>query len=110
MTAALRAAIANEDWIVVTGWAPHWKFADWDLKFLDDPKGVFGGAETINTITRLDFADDNPEIQAFLDNFFMTPEQLGELIGMMNEYGDNDEAAQAWINANMDVVNGWLGQ
>ncbi len=110
MTAALSAAIADEEWVVVTGWAPHWKFADWDLKFLDDPEGVFGGAETINTITRLDFADDNPEIQAFLDNFFMTPEQLGELIGMMNEYDDNNEAAQAWIDANMDVVNGWLGQ
>ncbi len=109
MTAELSSAIDNEEWIVVTGWAPHWKFADWDLKFLDDPEEVFGGAETINTITRLDFADDNPEIQAFLDNFFMTPEQLGELIGMMNEYDDNDEAAQAWIDANMDIVNDWLG-
>ncbi len=40
MAAALKTAIDNEEWVVVTGWAPHWKFARWDLKFLDDPKQV----------------------------------------------------------------------
>jgi glycine betaine/proline transport system substrate-binding protein len=39
MVATLKQAIDNNKWVVVTGWAPHWKFATWDLKFLDDPKG-----------------------------------------------------------------------
>ena len=30
MTAALAEAIANEEWVIVTGWTPHWKFAAWD--------------------------------------------------------------------------------
>ncbi|MTI94568.1 MAG: glycine betaine ABC transporter substrate-binding protein [Firmicutes bacterium] len=108
MTAELRTAIQNEEWIVVTGWTPHWKFADFDLKFLEDPKGVYGGAETINTITRMDFASDNPAVQSFLDNYYLSAEQLGDLIGMMEEYDDNNEAAQAWMEANRDVVDGWL--
>jgi glycine betaine/proline transport system substrate-binding protein len=110
MTTELRTAIRNNEWIVVTGWAPHWKFAEWDLKFLEDPKGVFGGAETINTIARKGFSTDNPTVQAFLDNYFLTAEQLGGLISMMEEYDDRDEAAQAWIEQNKEVVDGWLGR
>lgn len=110
MTAELRTAIENEEWIVVTGWTPHWKFSDFDLKFLEDPKGSFGDAETINTITRHGFADDNPEINGFLDNYYLTNEQLAEVIGMMEEYNNNDDAAQAWIEANRSVVDSWLGK
>lgn len=108
MAAELRTSIENEEWIVVTGWTPHWKFAEFDLKFLEDPENVYGDEETINTITRQGFGDDHPEVQSFLENFYMTAEQLGSLIGMMEEYEDNDEAAQAWIEENRDVVDQWL--
>lgn len=108
MTAELSRAITNEEWVVVTGWAPHWKFADYDLKFLEDPKGVFGGEESINTITRKDFASDQPEVQKILDNYYLTPEELGGLIAMMEEYDDRDEAAQKWMEENRTLVDSWI--
>src|SRR5699024_4782250 len=52
MTTMLKEAIDKEKDIVVTGWKPHWKFARWDLKFLDDPKNSFGESENIHTFTR----------------------------------------------------------
>ncbi len=110
MTAALRSALDDQEWIVVTGWAPHWKFAYWDLKFLADPEGVYGGAETINTIVRTGFATDHPAVNAFLENFFMTAEQLGVLMGMMEEYRDPNDAAQAWIRGHRSIVDQWIGQ
>lgn len=110
MTAELRTAIQNEEWIVVTGWTPHWKFAEFELKFLDDPEDVYGGEETINTVTRQGFAQDNPRVQSFLENFFMTDEQLGSLIANMEDGGYNDQSAQQWIQENRDVVDQWLAE
>jgi glycine betaine/proline transport system substrate-binding protein len=51
MTAALKKAYDKEEPIIVTGWSPHWKFAS-DLKYLEDPKGIYGGAEDVNTVVR----------------------------------------------------------
>lgn len=52
MAEQLNQAIQNHEPIVVTGWNPHWKFAAFDLKYLDDPEEVFGGTEEIHTIAR----------------------------------------------------------
>ena len=45
MTAALTRAIKRNNWIVVTGWSPHWMFARWKLRYLEDPRGSLGGRE-----------------------------------------------------------------
>lgn len=108
MTAALKKAIDNEDPIIVTGWEPHWMFARWDLKFLDDPKGVYGEAETIHKLGRKGLDDDAPEVGEFLTNFKMNSDQLGDLMGVVEDADDSLEAARSWMNDNEDLVNGWL--
>lgn len=108
MTAELKTAYENNEWVVVTGWAPHWKFSTFDLKFLEDPKLSYGGQETINPITRLDFANDYPEINKFLDNYYLTAAEFGSLISIMEEYEDDNEAAKAWINENRELVDSWF--
>ncbi len=42
MLASLKKAMDKGEWIVITGWTPHWMFDQFDLKFLDDPKKVYG--------------------------------------------------------------------
>ncbi len=108
MTAALDKAIKAKEPIVVTGWTPHWMFARYDLKFLDDPKGVFGTAEEIRTITRKDLAKDMPEVNEFLKNFNMTDEELSDLMGVVEDGKSPLEAATKWMNENKDVVNKWI--
>lgn len=110
MTAALKKAIDAETPIVVTGWTPHWMFARWDLKFLDDPKGVYGDAEAIHKMARKGFSTDMPEVAAFLKNFALTDNQLGDLMGAISDNDDKEplEVAGDWMNSHEDLVNSWL--
>jgi len=109
MTAALGNAIRNKENIVVTSWTPHWMFARWDLKYLDDPKGVYGGAEQIHTIARKGLKEDMPEAWQILKNFAWTPEDMGAVMLMNEEDGaDPYENAKKWVEANPELVNQWL--
>ena len=109
MTAALSSAINNEEDVVVTGWTPHWMFARFDLKYLEDPENVYGGAEQIHTVVRQGLKDDTPEAYAILDAFEWTPEQMGEVMLMNQEDGsDPYENAKQWVEDNQDVVEQWL--
>ncbi|TVQ36675.1 MAG: glycine betaine ABC transporter substrate-binding protein [Spirochaetaceae bacterium] len=109
MTAALGSAVDNDEWIVVTGWTPHWKEAAWDLKYLEDPEVVFGEEEYVAAVARDGLADDMPEVHEFLDNFFWTPEQLGEVLMWNEEAGaDPYETAQRWVAENRSIVETWI--
>lgn len=110
MTAMLKKAEDKKEPIVVTGWKPHWKFATWDLKFLDDPKKVFGEAENIYTITRTGFEKDMPEVTQFLKNFKMNDQQLGSLMGDIKDNTGKKpiDVAREWIKNNEELVNSWV--
>lgn len=109
MTAALSSAINNEENVVVTGWTPHWMFARFDLKYLEDPENVYGGAEQIHTAVREGLEEDMPEAYAILNAFEWTPEQMGEVMLMNQEDGsDPYENAKQWVEDNQDVVEQWL--
>lgn len=69
MTAALKRAIDKKEWIVVTGWTPHWMFGKWHLRFLDDPKGTLGGPQHVDVVARKGFREDYPVVAKFLTSF-----------------------------------------
>ncbi|NMA01845.1 MAG: glycine/betaine ABC transporter [Clostridia bacterium] len=109
MAAALGDAIRNEEWIAVTGWTPHWMFARWDLKYLEDPEGVFGEAEEIHTLTRVGLKEDMPEVYAFLDNFQWPLEKMQEVMVWNSEEGaDPYQSALRFIEENEELVNSWI--
>ena len=99
--------MTNEEPIIVTGWTPHWKFAEFDLKYLEDPEGSFGGEEEIHSIGRIGLADDLPEAHAILSNFNWSEDDMGEVMIAIQD-GENEEvAAQKWIDANEEKVAEW---
>lgn len=107
MTAALKKAYDKEEPIIITGWTPHWKFAEFDLKYLEDPEGSFGGEEQIRTIGRTGLADDLPEAHAILSNFNWSEDDMGEVMIAIQDGEKEDVAAQNWIDANEDKVAEW---
>ncbi len=109
MTATLADEIKNNNWVVVTGWTPHWMFSRWELKYLKDPKGIYGGEETINTIVRKGLKAEMPEVYTVLDNFNWTPAQCEALIAANQEDGADPYAnAKQWVENNREQVNSWL--
>jgi len=110
MVAALKAAVDAGEPIVVTGWKPHWKFARWDLRFLDDPQQVYGEAEEIRSIVRTGFEADHPQAAAFLKKYQLNDQQLGSLMGAIKDSDDApDDVARRWMGEHEELVQSWLG-
>lgn len=108
MTQQLEKAYANKEPIVVTGWTPHWMFAKMDLKYLEDPKNVYGGDEQIHTIARQGLKEDQPEAFSFLDRFNWTPEDMAAVMVQIQEGQTPEAAAKAWVEQNADKVEAWI--
>ncbi|HOP28062.1 MAG TPA: glycine betaine ABC transporter substrate-binding protein [Spirochaetota bacterium] len=109
MTAALKDAIDKKEWIVVTGWAPHWKFGRWDLKILKDPKQEFGAEETINTVVRKGLKNDMPEVYNFLDKFNWSNVDISKvMVANQEKRADYNKTAREWVKENKEKVDSWL--
>ncbi|MBD2844849.1 glycine betaine ABC transporter substrate-binding protein [Paenibacillus sp. IB182496] len=108
MATVLKDAYANEDPVIVTGWTPHWMFAEMDLKYLDDPQEVFGGEEHINTLVRLGLQDDHPDAYTFLDQFAWEASDMEAVMIDILNGASEEEAAAKWVEANSDKVDAWL--
>lgn len=108
MATVLADAYKDEKPVIVTGWTPHWKFASFDLKYLEDPQGVYGGSEQIHTIVRNGLQADHPSAYTLLDNFFWTADDMASVMIEIQEGATPEEAAADWVTNNEDKVNEWL--
>lgn len=108
MTSVLDKALKNKQPIVITGWVPHWMFTKYDLKFLDDPKKVYGESEGIHTIARLGLKKDQPGFYQFLENFNWTSDQLAQVMLQINDGVDPAKAAKNYLKKHPEQLNTWL--
>ncbi|WP_019119475.1 glycine betaine ABC transporter substrate-binding protein [Brevibacillus massiliensis] len=108
MTAALKDAYDKKKPIIITGWSPHWMFSKFDLKYLDDPKGVYGAAEQIHTIVRKGLKEDQPSAYAFLDNFNWKPSDMEDVMLEIENGKDPEQAAADWVKNHEEQVNKWV--
>nr|WP_243239309.1 glycine betaine ABC transporter substrate-binding protein [Sulfobacillus harzensis] len=109
MLAALSKAESQHKPIVVTLWSPHWAFAKWHLKYLSDPKNIFGPADHIYTIANKSFPSQHPTVDKWLKNFHMNQAQLGQLENDINAVPSSqiNSAVNKWISQNQSLVNSW---
>jgi glycine betaine/proline transport system substrate-binding protein len=110
MAASLKSAIDDDEWVMVTGWSPHWKFVRWDLKYLDDPENIYGGEEDIVTFTRQGFKEDMPEAYAILERFSWDASDMESIMLDMEDGMTEEEAAAVWVDAHPEKVAAWLGE
>ncbi|UEM01424.1 glycine betaine ABC transporter substrate-binding protein [Skermanella rosea] len=108
MISALDRAYRQENPVVVTLWSPHWVFAKYDLKYLQDPRNAYGATDDIHFMSRKGFAEDYPEVLGWLNAWSMDDDSLGSLMAEVNEANSPEEGARAWIAENRALVDGWL--
>ncbi|PRZ41938.1 glycine betaine/proline transport system substrate-binding protein [Antricoccus suffuscus] len=110
MLAAIKKSQADGTNIAVTLWRPHWAYAAFPMRDLEDPKGAMGGDEFIHTFARKGFQDDFPKASQIVKNLVLNDEQLAELENVMfgddNFAGkDNDAAVAQWLNENPEFAD-----
>ena len=88
MMSELKKAYTKKKPIAVTLWNPHWGFSEFDLKYLKDPKKVYGEKDDIYYSVRKGFEKDHPDIIKYFDKWKMNDEQLGTLMVELNKTKD----------------------
>lgn len=109
MLAQAQRRVSDHKWVAFLGWRPHWMNIVMDLKYLNDPKKIWGGNYVIRMIANKEFLKANPEIKQFLDQFEVTADTQSNWIYRYSFKNiDKSKVAKQWITKHMDTVEGWL--
>ena len=108
MLSQLDKAIKHRQPIVFIGWTPHWMFVKYKLKFLSDPKKIYGTGEHEDTITRTGFKSDNPGTYKFLKNYYMKLNKIQPITEEIESGESINKAANKYIKENPNQIKQWL--
>lgn len=125
--AALDKAYNSQEPILMYWWTPQWANAKYDLVEVELPAyneecGAIAAEDPDAAVGyNCDYAEDvlykafsagletkDPAAFEFFSNFTWTEEDQNAVALSIQEGTDPAEAAQAWIDENADVVEGWL--
>lgn len=111
MLSSLEQAVRDKKPIVVTLWHPHWAYAKFPIKDLQDPKGAMGGAEQLHSLGRQGFGHDFPQVTNMVKKFHLDDKTLADLENTVNSApkGQEDQAAGKWADQHPQVVNSFAG-
>lgn len=101
----------RDEWIVFGGWKPHWMFAAYDLKFLEDPTdtGIAANKTEVYTVVPSGFEEFDSNAARFLEQFRVgSAIQSKWILENARKGRDESEVAREWIANNLDVVEKWL--
>jgi glycine betaine/proline transport system substrate-binding protein len=80
-----------------------------DLKYLEDPEGIWGESDSVYTTVRESYQEENPNFYKFLEQFKVTaPIQNVWIDEYQNKERDPEAIAEEWIANNLDIVNQWV--
>ncbi len=107
MMASLKRAYDKQEPIVITGWKPHHMWADYDLKYLEDPKEVYP-KDVCAIVSRMGFKEDFPVMYKFFTNFNLEETQLYNLMDAIEKGDDELKAAKNWYKDHKVLVESWM--
>ncbi|MGO8023668.1 glycine betaine ABC transporter substrate-binding protein [Rhizobium leguminosarum] len=107
MTAALKSAVDRKEWIAVTIWEPSWMMQKYDVKFLQDPKGVFPPPQSYYWIGKKGFSADYPHAREVIASIYVPLADITAMNSAVNDGKTMDEAIAAWTESHADLITRW---
>jgi len=110
MLAELDKAIKLKEPIVFLGWRLNTMFTKYDIKLLDDPKGVWAFDDDVVGVN-LKFKEKAPDMYKFLQHFTLSVDETeGMLMRMEDENVPIEELASEWIAKHRDEVDSYFSK
>jgi glycine betaine/proline transport system substrate-binding protein len=106
MIASLKKAYDKKRCVAITGWKPHFKWARYKLKYLEDPKKIYP-KDVMGILARKGFSKDQPAIAAFFKKFNFKEKELYSLMKSVRDGKNPTTGAKKWYDANNKMINSW---
>jgi glycine betaine/proline transport system substrate-binding protein len=109
MAASFKAAYDKKEPIIVTGYCPHYLCALYDVKFLEDTKGIYPWSQDYHLV-RSGFRADFPRAAAYLARSTLTADSVSKMLKWMEtEKIKPEQAAARFVEQNPELVWYWIG-
>ncbi|KGU85971.1 glycine betaine ABC transporter substrate-binding protein [Pseudomonas mediterranea] len=108
MLSELDRNLKRDKWSLINAWSPHWMFSKWSLRYLDDPKQIFGGAEQIHAVARQGFSAEHPDVARFFANFKIPQADLEKLMATARD-SSADKVVAEYYAANKPRFEAMFG-
>jgi glycine betaine/proline transport system substrate-binding protein len=108
MLSELDRNLKRDKWSLVNAWSPHWMFSKWSLRYLDDPKKIFGGAEQIHAVARKGFSAEYPDVARFFTHFNIPQADLERLMAAARD-SSADKVVAEYYAANKPRFEAMFG-
>jgi glycine betaine/proline transport system substrate-binding protein len=107
MLAEVERLYKDKEPFVFPPWCPHPMCAQFDFRYLEDPKNSQGNLDQpakISAIVNEDLESDDLVAYTFIKEIRLNEEELISLENEMTKAGDELKGAQAWLEKNRNVV------
>lgn len=108
MLAQVGHKTAKEEPIAFAAWRPHIMFEEYDIKLLDDPKGVWN-FDTVHVGVSPDLKEKSSTAYTLFSNMHFTNKEVEEWMVLLRDTDkDVEKEARNWIDEHPDRVKEWL--
>jgi glycine betaine/proline transport system substrate-binding protein len=113
MLAELERAYGAKEPIIFLAWSPHWMNAEYDFRYLEDPRDAMGELDEpaeLHSIMRNGLEEDDPVASALINAMKLDEAQVNTLELAINRAGDPQEGVRDWLGEeeNRGAVQPWI--
>lgn len=109
MLSQVASQTTHQEWVAFLGWEPHWMNVSYELRYLEDPQGIWGESSSVSTVASAAFLQERPNVAHFLEQMKVPIEvQNNWVYEFSHEDRPLEEVAREWISENPEQVAEWI--